>query len=153
MAGTKNTNTQSLSFLVVKIFCKISFNLNWIPLPHWKWRAGYNPTWMSGSHLCIPRNETLQPPYFQNRIIMVCLPIPTLIYLWEIYIFLGSVCLFCCSQICGPILGIYKSLPDTWMWKLGLRPRKIPRKGINKWGFRCSTLLTTLAPLRPGACT
>jgi hypothetical protein len=33
------------------------------------------------SHLCIPRNETVEPPYFQNRIIMFCLPIPTLIYL------------------------------------------------------------------------
>ena len=30
---------------------------------------------MSGSHLCIPRNETVQPRYFQNRIIMLCLPI------------------------------------------------------------------------------
>jgi hypothetical protein len=49
-----------------------------------------------------------------------------------------SVCLFCCSQICGlilGILGIYKSLTDTWMWKLGLRPR---RKGIHNWDFRCS---------------
>jgi hypothetical protein len=34
-----------------------------------------------------------------------------------------SVCLFCCRKICGPILGIYKSLTDTWMWKLGLRRR------------------------------
>ncbi len=58
--------------------------------------------------------------YFQNRI---CLPVPTLIYLWEIYIFPGSVCLFCCRELCGQILEIYKSLSDTWMWKLGLRPR------------------------------
>jgi hypothetical protein len=28
---------------------------------------------MYGSHLCIPRNETVQPPYFQNRIIMFSL--------------------------------------------------------------------------------
>ncbi len=34
--------------------------------------------------------------YFQNRIILFCLPVPTLIYLWEIHIFPGSVCLFCC---------------------------------------------------------
>ncbi len=34
-----------------------------------------------------------------------------------------SVCLICGRKICGPILGIYKSLTDTWMWKLGLRPR------------------------------
>ncbi len=59
---------------------------------------------------------------FPNRIIMFCLPIPTLLYLWEIYIFPGSVWLFCCSQIGGLILGINKSLTDTWMWKLGLRP-------------------------------
>ncbi len=67
---------------------------------------------MFGSHLCIPRNETVQPRYFQNRIIMFCLPIPTLIYPWEIYAFPGSICLFGCSQICGPILGIYKSLTE-----------------------------------------
>ncbi len=27
------------------------------------------------------------------------------------------------QEICGPILGIYKSLTGTWMWKLGLRRR------------------------------
>ncbi len=47
---------------------------------------------------------------FQNRIIMLCLPVPTLIYPGEIYIFPGSVCLFCCRE---PILEIYKSLTDT----------------------------------------
>ncbi len=66
--------------------------------------------------------------YFQNRIIMFCLPVPTLIYLWEIYIFPGSVCLFCCRKICGVILGIYKSLTDTWMWKLGLRSRNSQKR-------------------------
>jgi hypothetical protein len=30
---------------------------------------------MSGSDLCSPRNETVRPRYFQNRIIMFCLPI------------------------------------------------------------------------------
>ncbi len=43
-----------------------------------------------------------------------------------------------CSQICGPILGIYKSLTNTWMWKLGLKAETISRKGIHKWDFRCS---------------
>ncbi len=56
-------------------------------------------------------------PKENYRIIMFCLPIPTLVY-----IFPGSDCLFCCSQIFGLILGIYKSLTDTWMWKLGLKP-------------------------------
>jgi hypothetical protein len=36
-----------------------------------------------------------------------------ILYLSEIYIFPGLVCLFCCSQICGLILGIFKSLSDT----------------------------------------
>ncbi len=35
-----------------------------------------------------------------------------------------SVCLFCCRKISGPIVGVNKSLIDTWVWKLGLRPRK-----------------------------
>ncbi len=86
-------------------------------LAHCKWRADENPTEMSGFHLCIPRNETVQPSYFQNRIIMFCLPITTLVYLWEIYIFPGLVCLFCSRQIYGPILGINKSLIDTWMYE------------------------------------
>jgi hypothetical protein len=40
--------------------------------------------------------------YFQNRIIMFCLSIPTLIlYICERFIyFQGSVCRFCCSKIC-----------------------------------------------------
>ncbi len=75
--------------------------------------------------------------YFQIIIIMFCLQVPTLIYLWEIYIFPGSVWLFCCRKICGPILGIHKSLTDTWMWKLGLRPF-IPRKGIHIWDYGCN---------------
>jgi len=54
----------------------------------------------------VPRSETVQPSYFQNRIIIFCLPIPTPIYLWEIYIF---------PDRCGLILGIYKLLTDTWM--------------------------------------
>jgi hypothetical protein len=66
--------------------------------------------------------------YFQNRTMMFSLPVPTLIYLWEIYIIPGWACLFCCRKICGPILGIYKSLTDAWMWKLGLRPRNSQKR-------------------------
>ncbi len=54
---------------------------------------------MSVSNLCFPSSESALPRYFQNRILIFCLGIPTLIYLWEIYIFLGFFCLFCCSQI------------------------------------------------------
>jgi hypothetical protein len=41
------------------------------------------------------------------------------------------------QDIWGPILGIYKSLTDTWMWKLGLRSRNSQKK-IHKWNCRCS---------------
>ncbi len=92
-----------------------------------KWRTGENPKWMSGSHLCISRNETVQPPYFQNRIIIFSLPIPTLTYLWEIYVFPGSVCLFC-SQICWLILGIYKSLTDQINVEIGTKAAQFPEK-------------------------
>ncbi len=43
--------------------------------------------------------------YFQNRVTMICLPISTFMYLWVIYIFSGSVCIFCCNQKDKPILG------------------------------------------------
>ncbi len=36
----------------------------------------------------------------------ICLPVPTLIYLWEICIFPGSVCLFCCRELVD------------WSWEL-----------------------------------
>jgi hypothetical protein len=45
------------------------------------------------------------------------------------------------QEICGLILGIYKSLTDTWMWKLGLRQRNSQKR--NTWmGFllHCTTV-------------
>ncbi len=41
------------------------------------------------------------------------------------------------QEICGPILGKYKSLKDTWM-EIGTEAAQCPRKGIHKWDFRCS---------------
>jgi hypothetical protein len=43
---------------------------------------------MSGSHLCIPRNETVQSPYFQNRIIMFCLVSVRVLYISSIGLFI-----------------------------------------------------------------
>ncbi len=104
-------------------------------LLHCKWRASENPinVWFpfmySHKWNC----------YFQNRIIMFCLPVPTLIYLWEIFLFPRYVCLFCCRKICGPILGINKSLTDIWKWKLGLRPRNSQKRNtLMVFSLQCS---------------
>ncbi len=43
-------------------------------------------------------------------------------FLWAIYIFPGSIHLFCCSNIGRPILGIYKLLTDRW---IGNKPAQI----------------------------
>ncbi len=61
--------------------------------------------------------------YSQKRNCAATIPSPTFMFLCAIYIFPPSVCKFCCRKIGGPIVGIYKSLRDTWMWKLRLRPR------------------------------
>jgi hypothetical protein len=80
----------------------------------------------------ISRKETTRPP----------VPIPTFTFLWAIYIFLWCCGLFWCSfRIGGPNVGIYRSLTDTWMCKLGLRPRAIPFLGIHKFKFLCSVVV------------
>ncbi len=64
-------------------------------------------------------------------------------YLCEIYTFPGSVCLFCCSQICGPILGILYinrlQAHECMNWAWG---RAIPFPCVTNptsWhGFKCS---------------
>jgi hypothetical protein len=78
---------------------------------------------MSGSYLCIPRNETVQPSYFQNRII--CSVSQFLhSYICERFIYFQSWSAYSAARkYVDRSWDIYKSLTDTWMWKLGLRPR------------------------------
>jgi hypothetical protein len=59
-------------------------------------------------------------------------------FLWAIYIFPRSVCLFCCRKIGGPIVGIYKSLTQisecgNWDWG-----RAVSFLGVLKLYFLCS---------------
>ncbi len=68
--------------------------------------------------------------YSQKRNCAATILISTLMCLWAIYIFSRSICIFCCRKICGSIVGIYISLTDTWMWKLGLRSRNSQKKNV-----------------------
>ncbi len=65
------------------------------------------------SHLCIPRKGIARP---KSQFPHSCV--------FERFIYSqDQSTYFPASRIGRPILGIYKSLTDTWMWKLGLRPR------------------------------
>ncbi len=50
--------------------------------------------------------------------------ISTIMCLWAIYIYIPMIGPHVsCNTFGRSIMGIYKSLTDTWMWKLGLRQR------------------------------
>ncbi len=77
-----------------------------------------------GGYICIYYDCTEPKIWFMNSQKWNCsalFPIPTFMYLWAIYIFPGSVSLFGCNKIGRQFLGIYESLTDTWMLKLGDR--------------------------------
>ncbi len=76
----------------------------------------------------ISRNETAKP---QSSYLHLCFCERST------YIFPRSVFLFCCRKTGGPIVEIYYSLTDTWMWKLGLRLRSF-FLGVHKSDFLCS---------------
>jgi hypothetical protein len=85
---------------------------------HCKWRAGENPIYMSGSHIC----ERFM--YFQDR---------------SVYIFLPQLNMWTDPE------GIYKSLTDTWMWKIGTEAAQFPEKEYINGIFNCSVFGWDLA--------
>jgi hypothetical protein len=61
--------------------------------------------------------------YSQKRNIGALVPISTFMCLWVNYIFPRWGLPVLLEEICRLVLGIYRSLRDTWMWKLGLNCR------------------------------
>ncbi len=77
--------------------------------------------------------------YSQKRNCAATVLISTFMFLWAIYIFPCSVCLFFCRKLGGPNVGIYRSLTDISMWKkLGLSPRNsFSGNTVHKSRFLC----------------
>ncbi len=76
---------------------------------------------MSDSHLCISRNETAQPRYFQNRIIMFYLPILTLIYVSMRDLYFQDRSVYFAAARYVDRSWEYINPSQTWMLELGLR--------------------------------
>jgi hypothetical protein len=89
----------------------------------WTWFKTGRLSAIEKSTILQKHNNENSKQIFLGKELRCYSPIPTFLFLWVIYIFLWSVCLFCCRKIGGPNVGIYKSLTDTWMWILGLRRR------------------------------
>ncbi len=69
--------------------------------------------WRPAQNMIRQRKVHLSYSFFGNCVTSV--PISTFMCLWAIYLVLGSVHIYCCSKIDGPILKIYKSLTDIWV--------------------------------------
>ncbi len=87
------------------------------------------------SDVCIPRNETA---WHCSQFLHSCI--------YERFIiFPGSVCLFGCSKISRPTMGIYKSPIDIWMLELGMRPRSFS-SGNTHIGFSVQCVVEITRP-------
>ncbi len=105
----------------------------------------FNSLWKSwnryySSTICMHCKDTIPKiwnKYSQKRCAATVL-IPSFMFMWAIYIFLWSVCLFRCRKIGGQNVGIYRSLTDTcgnWDWG-----RAIPFLGIHESKFLCNVV-------------
>ncbi len=82
---------------------------------------------MPGSHLGIPRNETVISKQNYN-VLSPCSY--NHISVRDLYIFPGSVCLYSAAgnTVCGPMLGIYKSLTRHMNVEIGTEAAKFSEK-------------------------
>ncbi len=124
-----------------KISCQTPFNFSKVVCPWHQGRYGWLPSaperggqrvyWKVEGKVAfvlpILHCKELRSMYSQKS---NCAEFSTFMCLWAIYIFPSSVHLFSCRRIGRPIVRIYKSLTDTWMWKLGLRPRNFTSGNI-----------------------
>ncbi len=94
----------------------------------WRWEKNLIET-----AFCSCTVKKILVMYSQKRKWAASVPISTFMCLWAIYIFPGSVHIFSCSRT--GLLGIYKSLTDTWMWNWDWG-RAIPFLGIFVSNFR-----------------
>jgi hypothetical protein len=109
--------------LLAEATCSSQIFLSHYVLLLWKW--------VSTVVHCKEKMRKIWNKYSQKRNIGASVPISTFMCLWANYIIPRWVCLFCWRKyVPGPILGIYKSLTDTWMWKSGLRPRYSQKRNI-----------------------
>ncbi len=100
--------------------------------------------------------------YSQKSNCAATVPISTFRCQWAIYIFPQFICLLCCRKICGPILGIYKSLKThecgNWDWGRMEFPEKEYINGIFvavRKQISCESLLKfcpVLHRLKTGKC-
>jgi hypothetical protein len=117
-----------------------------------KWRTKWSANaklqmkchWESNTNVWFPfMYSQIWNCYFQHRIIMVLSPSSYTYISVRDYISLPILL----QEICGPILGIYKSLTDTWMWTLGLRPRNSQKRNtLMGFSLQCTSAARCQTP-------